>query len=109
MANTVVKSGKVITFSAIDTDINLATLYPEFADSRGEVSVRMVAFEGNAADVMIVHNEGIDGAVILSFILTDKELSQRHDFGPQGLHCKPVIDQSDLTIAGTEYLTFIMA
>jgi len=109
MANTVVKSGKVITFSAIDTDIDLAALYPEFADARGEVSIRMVAFQGNAADVLEVHNEGVDGAVILSFILTAESVSQRHDFGPKGLHCKPVIDQSDLTIAGTEFVTFIMA
>jgi len=110
MANTVVKNGKMIEFTAVDTDINLAALYPEFDTAgRGEVRIKAIGFTGNAADVLIVRNGGIDGAAICQLTLTAEERDKMVHFGEKGLLCKPYIDVSDCTVAGTERIIFIMA
>lgn len=104
MAYTEVITGNIINISAIGSDYDLAVAQPHLVNNHDEVRLKFVAFEGNAADVLKIRNGAADAAVICNIFLTAEQRYGCIVFDGPGILCKPYIDFTDLTVAGTELI-----
>lgn len=98
MANTTTIGKNHIQITGLDADWTWNTELSEHAHMNG-IIVKSIQFNPSGAnDVFIIHEGGIDGASIFEVKCTGDTDNRVKYFDPP-LHCAPVIDISDCTLA----------
>ena len=104
MANTTTETGRQITVTGLDTDWLWVT-----ETGMKKACLRSITFIPSAAnDRMIIHEGGIDGAVLFDTGIVSGTDARTKYFGDDGFWCYPVVDISDCTLgtAANAALTF---